>query len=110
LLKPRKCGQAKEGRNGERDLHTVYIYYTTEKKAGRFERERKREREKRGEKGLLLLVIDFAGTIFSPTRTTDLIICMQTTQCSKGSSSRPIIIWVCVEGYASTLVRIALSL
>jgi hypothetical protein len=74
LLKPRKCGQAKEGRNGERDLHTVYIYYTTEKKAGRFERERKREREKRGEKGLLLLVIDFAGTIFSPTRTTDLLI------------------------------------
>jgi hypothetical protein len=68
----------KEWRERERDLHTIYIYYRTEKKAGRFERERERkrerEREKRGEKGLLLLVIDFAGTIFSPTRTTDLLI------------------------------------
>jgi hypothetical protein len=90
----------------EREICTQFLYIT--------ELRRRladlREREKRGEKGLLLLVIDFAGTIFSPTRTTDLIICMQTTQCSQGSSSRPITIWVCVEGYASTLVRIALSL
>jgi len=52
----------------ERFAHNLCILQRTENKAGRFERERKRERErereKRGEKGLLLLVIDFAGTIF----------------------------------------------
>lgn len=32
----------------ERDLHTIYINYRTEKKAGRFEREKEREREERG--------------------------------------------------------------
>jgi hypothetical protein len=71
VAKPKKEGM-------EREICTQFLYinYRTEKKAGRFERERerKREREKRGEKGLLLLVIDFAGTIFSPTRTTDLLI------------------------------------
>ncbi len=53
LLKPRKCGQTKEGRDGERererDLHAIYINYRTEKKAGRFEREKERERERERE-------------------------------------------------------------
>jgi len=89
LLKPRKCGQTKEGRERERerDLHTIYKNYRTEKKAGRFER----EREKRGEKGLLLLVIDFAGTIFSPTRTTDLIM-----YCRQPNAAKVVVVVVVV--------------
>jgi hypothetical protein len=50
---------------------TQFIYITELRRRLADLREREKEREKRGEKELLLLVIDFAGTIFSPTRTTD---------------------------------------
>jgi len=115
LLKPRKCGQAKEGRNGERDLHTIYVYYRELRirLADLREREREREREERG-KGAFAVGDRFCRYHFFHQPEQQTLLCLQTTQCSKGSSSssssRPIIIWVCVEGYASTLVRIALSL
>jgi hypothetical protein len=38
-------------RERERDLLTIYINYRTEKKAGRFERERKREKERERREG-----------------------------------------------------------